>query len=147
MEALGGRGGIAPTHSRPRHWMGVSGQRHAPAALLPPGKEPPVPIVQEAGGELQHACHTTAVLPLDVADGAVFMLKSRSQILVGYAPHPLCYSRCLYLRQHTIHNTELVTILLRAAGDTSRHVFCCTGRGTCRRRQIPTHKHTFQKSL
>jgi hypothetical protein len=29
--------------------MGVSGQRHAPAALYPPGKEPPVPIVQEAG--------------------------------------------------------------------------------------------------
>jgi hypothetical protein len=26
----------------------VSGQRHAPAALLPPGKGPPVPIVQEA---------------------------------------------------------------------------------------------------
>jgi hypothetical protein len=46
METLGGRGGIAPTHSRPRHWVGVSGQRHAPAALLPPGKGPPVPIVQ-----------------------------------------------------------------------------------------------------
>jgi hypothetical protein len=29
--------------------MGVSGQRHAPAALLPPGKGPPVPIVLEAG--------------------------------------------------------------------------------------------------
>jgi hypothetical protein len=29
--------------------MGVSGQRHAPAARLPPGKGPPVPIVQEAG--------------------------------------------------------------------------------------------------
>jgi hypothetical protein len=29
--------------------MGVSGQHHAPAALLPPGKWPPVPIVQEAG--------------------------------------------------------------------------------------------------
>jgi hypothetical protein len=29
--------------------MGVSGQRQAPAALLPLGKEPPVPIVQEAG--------------------------------------------------------------------------------------------------
>jgi hypothetical protein len=29
--------------------MGVSGQRHDPAALLPPGKGPPVPIVQEAG--------------------------------------------------------------------------------------------------
>jgi hypothetical protein len=28
---------------------GVSGQRHAPAALLPPGKGPPVPVVQEAG--------------------------------------------------------------------------------------------------
>jgi hypothetical protein len=49
MEALGGRGGIAPTHSRPRHYMGVSGQCHAPAALLPPGKGPPVPTVQEAG--------------------------------------------------------------------------------------------------
>jgi hypothetical protein len=49
MEALGGRGGIATTHSQPRHQMGVSGQRHAPAALLPPGNGPPVPIVQEAG--------------------------------------------------------------------------------------------------
>jgi hypothetical protein len=29
--------------------MGVSGQRHAPAALLPPGKGTPVPIVQEGG--------------------------------------------------------------------------------------------------
>jgi hypothetical protein len=28
--------------------MGVSGQRHAPAALLPPGKGPPLPIGQEA---------------------------------------------------------------------------------------------------
>jgi hypothetical protein len=49
MEALGGRGGIAPTHSRPRHWMGVSGQRHAPAALLPPWKGLPVPLGQEVG--------------------------------------------------------------------------------------------------
>jgi hypothetical protein len=29
--------------------MGVSGQRHAPAELLPPEKGPPVPIGQEAG--------------------------------------------------------------------------------------------------
>jgi hypothetical protein len=29
--------------------MAVSGQRHAPAALLPTGKGPPVPIEQEAG--------------------------------------------------------------------------------------------------
>jgi hypothetical protein len=49
MEALGWREGIAPTHSRPQHYMGVSGQRHAPVALLPPGKGPPVSIVQEAG--------------------------------------------------------------------------------------------------
>jgi hypothetical protein len=56
MEALGGRGGIALTHSRPRHQMGVSGQRHAPAALLPPGKGPPVPIVQEAGWAPEPVC-------------------------------------------------------------------------------------------
>jgi hypothetical protein len=41
MGALGGTGGIASTHSRPRHWMGVSGQRHAPTALYPRGKDPP----------------------------------------------------------------------------------------------------------
>jgi hypothetical protein len=29
--------------------MGVSGQYNAPAALYPRGKDPPVPIVQEAG--------------------------------------------------------------------------------------------------
>jgi hypothetical protein len=29
--------------------MAVSGQRHAPAALYPPVKGPPVPIGQEAG--------------------------------------------------------------------------------------------------
>jgi hypothetical protein len=29
--------------------MGVSGQHHVPAALLRPGKGPPVPIVKEAG--------------------------------------------------------------------------------------------------
>jgi hypothetical protein len=29
--------------------MGVSGQRHSPVALLPPGKGPPVPIEYEAG--------------------------------------------------------------------------------------------------
>jgi hypothetical protein len=39
MKVLGQRGGIAPTHSRPRHYMGVSGQRHAPAALQPRGKD------------------------------------------------------------------------------------------------------------
>jgi hypothetical protein len=49
MEALRVRGGIDPTNSRPRHYLGVSGQRHAPAALLSLGKGPPVPIGEEAG--------------------------------------------------------------------------------------------------
>jgi hypothetical protein len=39
-QALGGSGGIAPTHSRPRHYMGWSGQRHAPAALCPRERTP-----------------------------------------------------------------------------------------------------------
>jgi hypothetical protein len=40
--------------------MGVSGQRHAPAALLPPGKGPPVPIVQEAGWASEPGLDTEA---------------------------------------------------------------------------------------
>jgi hypothetical protein len=43
MVAFGGRGGIAPTHSWPRHQMGVSGQRHAPAALCPGERTPDTP--------------------------------------------------------------------------------------------------------
>jgi hypothetical protein len=35
-----GGGGIAPAHSRPRHLMGVSGQRHAPDGLYTPEKAP-----------------------------------------------------------------------------------------------------------
>jgi hypothetical protein len=49
MKAPGGRGGIAPTHSQSRHLIRVSGQHHAPAALYPRGKDPKVPIGQEAG--------------------------------------------------------------------------------------------------
>jgi hypothetical protein len=44
----GGRGGIAPSHSRHRHCMEVSGQRHAPAAHYPREKDPLVPNGQEA---------------------------------------------------------------------------------------------------
>jgi hypothetical protein len=32
-EGAWGRGGIASTHSRPGHYMGVSGQRHSPVAF------------------------------------------------------------------------------------------------------------------
>jgi hypothetical protein len=39
MEALGG-GRIAPTHTRPRHYMGVSNQYHTPAALYPRERNP-----------------------------------------------------------------------------------------------------------
>jgi hypothetical protein len=41
MEALRERRDRAPTHSRPRHYLGVSDQRHAPAALYTRGKDPP----------------------------------------------------------------------------------------------------------
>jgi hypothetical protein len=44
MKAPGGRGGIAPTHPQPRHFMGVSGQHHVPAALYPRGKDPRYPL-------------------------------------------------------------------------------------------------------
>jgi hypothetical protein len=48
MEAQGGKGCIAPTHSQRRHWMGEwSGS--LPGRSLSPGKWPVVPIVQEAG--------------------------------------------------------------------------------------------------
>jgi len=43
-----GSRGIALLFNDQRHQKGVRGQRHAPAALYPPGKEP-VSIVQEAG--------------------------------------------------------------------------------------------------
>jgi hypothetical protein len=39
MVALGWRG-VASTHSWPRHYMAVSGQRHAPAALCPGERTP-----------------------------------------------------------------------------------------------------------
>ena len=54
MQALGlctgrtahrGSRGIALLFHDQWHWKGVKGQRHAPAALYPPGKDP-VPIVQ-----------------------------------------------------------------------------------------------------
>jgi hypothetical protein len=50
MEAHGVRGGIAPTHSEPRHWMRVSGQHHTPTALYPRGKEPRYPLYRRLGG-------------------------------------------------------------------------------------------------
>jgi hypothetical protein len=49
MEALGGGEDYSSYSFSTSALDGVSGQRHAPAALLPPGKGPTVPIVQEAG--------------------------------------------------------------------------------------------------
>jgi hypothetical protein len=43
MKVYWGSGGIAPSILWSQHYMEVSGQLHAPAAL-PPGKEPLVPI-------------------------------------------------------------------------------------------------------
>jgi hypothetical protein len=40
VKTLYSKGGIAPTHSWPRHWMRRSGQRHPPVALYAQEKEP-----------------------------------------------------------------------------------------------------------
>jgi hypothetical protein len=48
MEALGGRGAIAPTQSTSALDRGEWSASRSGRAL-PPGKGPPVPIVQEAG--------------------------------------------------------------------------------------------------
>jgi hypothetical protein len=40
MVALRGRGGIAPTHSWPRHYMGGEWSASRPGRALPPGKDP-----------------------------------------------------------------------------------------------------------
>jgi hypothetical protein len=45
-----GEGGIAPTHSRPRHQMGVIGQRYTPVALKPRGKDPRYLLYRKLGG-------------------------------------------------------------------------------------------------
>jgi hypothetical protein len=120
-----------------------------PGRALTPGER--TPGIHWTGG-WGWAYHTTAVLPLDVADGAPSSCW-RVAATYWWETHPiLCVTQDIYTWgsckwKHTIHNTELVTIILRAAGDTSRHVFCCTARGTCRWRQMSTHKHRFQKSL
>jgi hypothetical protein len=57
MEALGWRGGIAPTHSRRRHYMGVSGERQAPAAVYPRGKDPRYPLYRRLGGPQSRSGH------------------------------------------------------------------------------------------
>jgi hypothetical protein len=44
MEAHGGKRGIAPTHTWPWHYMGVSGQQSRLGRALPSGKGPTVPI-------------------------------------------------------------------------------------------------------
>jgi hypothetical protein len=44
-----GRGGIAPSHSRPRELDGGEWSASLRGRALAPGKDPPVPILQEAG--------------------------------------------------------------------------------------------------
>jgi hypothetical protein len=56
-KALGWREYIAPTHSIPRHCMGVSGQRHAPAALYPRAKDPRYPLYRRLGGPQSRSGH------------------------------------------------------------------------------------------
>jgi hypothetical protein len=56
-EGAGGRGVIAPTHSRPRQQMGVSGQRHAPAALYRRRKDLGYPLYRRLGGPQSRSGH------------------------------------------------------------------------------------------
>jgi hypothetical protein len=53
----GARGCIAPTHSRPRHWMWVSGERYAPDALYPRGKDHRYPLDRRLGGSQSRSEH------------------------------------------------------------------------------------------
>jgi hypothetical protein len=46
----GAWGSIAPTHSWPRHQLGVTGQRHAPAALFLGERTPRYPLCRRLGG-------------------------------------------------------------------------------------------------
>jgi hypothetical protein len=55
MEALGGRGGIAPTHSRPRHYMGVSVTPRP--RFYPRGKDPRYPLYRRLGGSQSRSGH------------------------------------------------------------------------------------------
>jgi hypothetical protein len=48
-KTLGGRGSIAPTHSLPRDWVGVCGQRHAPAAVYPQREDLWYPLDKRLG--------------------------------------------------------------------------------------------------
>jgi hypothetical protein len=47
----------APTHSWPRHLIGVSGQRHDPAALYPRGNNPRYPLDRRQGGSQTRSGH------------------------------------------------------------------------------------------
>jgi hypothetical protein len=57
MQELGVRESIALTHSQPRHYMGVSGQRHAPAAHYPRGMDPRYPLNRRLGGPQSWSGH------------------------------------------------------------------------------------------
>jgi hypothetical protein len=57
-----GRRCIAPTHSRPRHLMGVSGQHHAPAAIYPREMDLPYPLDRRLGGPQSRSGHEKKIL-------------------------------------------------------------------------------------
>jgi hypothetical protein len=56
-KALGGTEGIAPTHSRPQHYMGVSGRRDALTALYPRRMDPRYPLYRRLGGPQSRSGH------------------------------------------------------------------------------------------
>jgi hypothetical protein len=56
MEALGGRGGIAPTNSRPRHYGWVVSVTPRPR-FYPRGKDPRYPLYRRLGGPQSRSGH------------------------------------------------------------------------------------------
>jgi hypothetical protein len=56
MEAQGERK-LPPNHSRPRHYMGVSGWRYTLVTLYPQGKDPQYPLDRRLGGPQSRSRH------------------------------------------------------------------------------------------
>jgi hypothetical protein len=142
MVALGGRGDIAPTNSWPRPYMGVSGQRHAPAALCPgewtPGTHctggwvgPRPGLDTEDRGKILCACRgSTPDRP--VVQSVVRHWLSHS----GSTPH----SKDLKFRKKSDCFIGYLTVLdrLNTFDSVRRHVrWLCTANYKGRRRKFP----------
>jgi hypothetical protein len=111
MEALGGRGRIAPTHSWPRHsgWV-VS---VTPRPRFARGKDPRYPLYRRLGGPLSRSEHRgwrKNPLPLPGIEPRSPGRPVRSQTLycLSYSGSHLKHNSCLYLMHHNKNVTALI---------------------------------------